>query len=215
MRKLLTASIAALALLVSCEEWQPVLTLDYPEPAVPERGVMNPNTTIAELKQMYLDNGSKPLEIVKDVLIGGKVISSDRSGNIYRELYIQDETGAISVKVGKSSLYSDYHRGQWVYVNCKGLTIGSYSGMPQLGIEDETGEYETAYIDSDYLIKTHVFKGVQGERIAPITMTEAELATALSLGGFKSDAWGRLVTLTGLTYGAKTSILRILRFTEC
>ena len=73
-------------------------------------------------------------------MIAGQVISSDRSGNIYRELYIQDETGAIDVKIGKSSLYSDYHLGQWVYVDCNGLMIGSYSGMPQLGVEDETGE---------------------------------------------------------------------------
>ena len=126
----------------SCEEWDPVLYgFRWEEPIPRSDDKLAVNTTIAALKQLYLDNGNKPLEIKDDLVIGGQVTSSDRSGNVYRELYIQDESGAISIKIGRTSLYSDYHPGQWVYVRCKGLTLGSYSGMPQLGVEDETDEY--------------------------------------------------------------------------
>ena len=45
-------------------------------------------------------------------------------------------------------MYSDYHPGQWVYVDCAGLRLGAYNGMPQLGIEDESGKNDTAYIDA-------------------------------------------------------------------
>ena len=176
-------------------------TYRAPDEREPEMAAVN--TTIAGLKQRYLDNGGKAVEFTDHVVIGGQVVSSDRSGNVYRELYIQDETGAISVKVGKSSLYSDYREGQWVYVDCKGLTLGSYSGMPQLGIEDESGEYDTAYIDAQYLINTHIFRGREAQRPEPRVLTAAEVKQALADGGFKSDVWGSLVTLKGLTYGAK------------
>ena len=202
MKKTIFALFLSLALLASCEEWDPVLNLTYPEPPAAEPEMVAVNTTIAELKKMYTDAGGA-VEFYDHVLIGGQVISSDRAGNVYRELYIQDETGGLAVKVGKSSLYSDYHIGQWVYIDCKGLTLGAYNGMPQLGIEDETGEYDTAYIDAQYLIDTHIFKGRIEEAPAPRVLSANELSKGLSDGGFKSDIWGSLVTLKGLTYGGK------------
>ena len=195
----------AVAALASCREWDPVLTLNYPEPPAREPLMASVNTSIAALKQRYLDNGNKPVEIRDQVVIGGQVVSSDRSGNIYRDLYIQDNSGAICIKLGKSSLYSDYHLGQWVFVDCKGLTVGAYNGMPQLGIEDETGANETAYIDAQYLIDTHVFRGREAALPEPRAVTAAELEQALKDGGFKSRLWGAYVKLPGLTYGAKTS----------
>ena len=204
MRKILTLFVLS-ALVLSCREWDPVMTFGYPEPGVREPVMLEVNTTIAALKQLYLDNGGKAVEIFSHKVIGGQVISSDRSGNIYRDLYIQDETGAICVKVGKSSLYSDYQLGQWVYVDCCGLKIGSYNGMPQLGIEDESDSgYDTAYIDAQYLIDTHIYRG----RVAPLPdpreLTAADVTTALAEGGFKNDIWGSLVKLKGIKYGAKT-----------
>ena len=206
MRKSLYLLILLSLLAVSCEEWDPVLYgLRWEEPIPAADNKLAVNTTIAALKQLYLDNRSKPVEIREDLVIGGQVTSSDRSGNVYRELYIQDGSGAISVKIGKSSLYSDYHPGQWVYVRCKGLTLGSYSGMPQLGVEDETDEYETAYIDAQYLIDEHIVRGRQDAPVQPLEMGVNEITEALAQGGFASDKWGRLVTLKGLRYGAPAS----------
>lgn len=202
MRKLF-ASILSLVLLAACQEWDPVFNGKYGIPPEREPMVAVVNTTIAELKQMYIDNGGKAVEITGNVVICGQVVSSDRSGNIYRELYIQDETGAICVKIGKSSLYSDYRLGQWVSVDCAGLKIGSYSGMPQLGVEDESGEYDTAYIDAQYLLDRHIYRGREAEPPAPRVVTAEELSQALADGGFKSPLWGSLVTLKGMTYGAK------------
>ena len=211
MKKTIIA-IFALAALVSCqsliEEWQPVLTFDdntpanfvpYTEGTLP--GFEGTFTTIKALKSTY-KNG-KPLEITGNTWIKGQVISSDKTGNIYRELYIQDETGVISVKIGLSSLYSDYKLGQTVYVKCSGLTIGQYNGMPQLGVEDPTGEYETAYLDNRYLIDAHVIRGAWGDPVAPRRVTEDELVAALK-EGYTNPLWGQLVTIEDLQYGAPT-----------
>ena len=212
MKKLLIALAAALAL-VSCqslkEEWQPVFAFGDNEPAsfvpVMEQDLMSrfgftEFTTIKDLKALYKSPG---VEIRGNIWIKGQVTSSDRTGNIYRELYIQDETGGIDVKLGKSSLYSEYKVGQWVYVRCGGLTLGSYNGMPQLGMEPDrtsTNEYETSYIDVQAIINEHVFKGIYAAQIVPTVATEADIKAACTRG-YQHELWGKLVTIKGLRYG--------------
>lgn len=211
MKKTIIA-IFALAALASCqsliEEWQPVFSIDPDEPAwfVPYTEETLPDfsgtfTTIKDLKAMY-KNG-KPMEITGNVWIKGQVTSSDKTGNIYRELYIQDKTGGIDLKLGKSSLYSEYSLGQWVYVYCDGLTLGAYNGMPQLGLEADqttTNDYETSYIDVQVIIDQHVFRGAFDKPLKPAEVTEADVKASIS-AGFKGDLWGKLVTIKGLTYG--------------
>ena len=201
MKKHLLIFAAAALALASCEEWEPVFTGDYGDVAVYQPGKLEVTSTIAHLKELYAKYGVLKIQD-DDMVIAGKVISDDHSGNIYRELYIQDETGVISVKIGLSSLYSDYKLGQTVYVRCSGLTIGQYNGMPQLGVEDPTGEYETAYLDNRYLIDAHVIRGAWGDPVPPLAVTEAELEAALK-EGYTNRLWGQLVTITDLQYGAK------------
>ena len=210
MKKLLIA-FAALAALVSCqslkEEWQPVFTFGDNEPAefVPYTEATLPGfsgtfTTIHDLKALYK---SKPLEVSGNVWIKGQVISSDVTGNVYRELYIQDETGGIDVKIGKSSLYSEFTLGQWVYVFCDGLTLGAYNGMPQLGLaadETSTNEYETSYIDVQAIINQHIFRGAPDTPLAPTVVTEEDIKAAIS-AGFTGELWGKLVKIEGMKYG--------------
>ena len=198
MKRILTA-IAALALLVSCDEWEPVYTFDYGEAGEFVPASLQTNTTIAQLKALY--NG-KPVTFDENYIIGGKVVSNDISGNIYRSLYIQDETGALEIKIGKTNLTSDYKPGQMLYVECEGLTLGTYGGMLQLGLSDPTGEYETAYIDADKLIKAKIHRGALGKEVAPIVLDEAALKANLAAKPVcQGPDFGKLVTLKGLTYG--------------
>ena len=209
MKKTIIA-IFALSALASCqslkEEWQPVFTCDsnlpadfvpYTESNLP--GFTGTWSTIKELKALY--NG-KPVEVTGNVWIKGQVISSDKTGNIYRELYIQDETGGIDLKLGKSSLYSEFSLGQWVYVYCDGLTLGAYNGMPQLGLEADkttTNDYETSYIDVQAIIDQHVFRGEIKDPLKPYVITEDELKAAIK-AGFEGELWGKLVTVEGVSY---------------
>lgn len=219
MKKILFA-IAALAALVSCkslvEEWQPVFTFDdnapgemtlYDEGTLP--GFGGTFTTIQDLKDQYdkRDVYEKALgvghTITEAIWIRGQVVSDDRTGNLYREIYLQDATGGIDLKLGKSSLYSDFKLGQWVYVLCKDLCIGAYHGMPQLGLEADsttTNEYETSYIDMQSIIDTHVFRGKYDNPVAPLTVTAADITAALSQG-FLAPLWGKFVKIEGMTYG--------------
>lgn len=200
MRKLYTIIIAAAALLVGCEEFQPVFTDKYPLPQDQNEEVYTDAdfgrfTPIAEVKKMYVDNGNKPYDITKNCVIKGQIITSDKTGNIYKSFYIQDETGGIEIKVGKSGLYNDYKLGQWIYVDCTDLTVGSYEGMLQIGYKDETGEYETAYLEHSILIDNHVFKGPMA--------TEEELVKPVTISGnqvYDEKYLGTLVTIEDCRY---------------
>ena len=211
MKKTLFA-LAALAALVSCrslkDEWDPVFDNGknipekqafYTDAEMGQFGMQN-ISTIAELKALYQ---GKPTVVEGNIWIKGQVTTSDQSGNIYNEIYLQDETGAIDLKLGRSSLYNEYQPGQWVYVKCDGLTLGSYNGMAQLGFaadDTETNEYDTSYIQLQALIDVHVFKGETDTPVTPAEVAESDIKAAVS-EGTQHPLWGQLVTVKGLTYG--------------
>ena len=210
--------VAALAALVSCrslkEEWDPVFTVKYPDGAfklplteeqLKETEGLETLTAIKDLKALY--NGI-PVTIDQNIWIKGRVISSDKSGNIYNEIYIQDgksatDGDAITLKLGKSSLYNEYPIGTALYVKCEGLTLGAYNGMLQLGMgadQTATNEYETSYINLQAVIEAHVFRGFQEEPFAPVALTEDALKKAITAGS-GDPVWGKVVTVKGCVYG--------------
>jgi len=199
MKKISFALIALAFMAASCQEFQPVFTLKYEntpleQPVTDEYALAkfgaDAFTSIKDLKALYKKHG-EPVEIDEPLVIRGEVTSSDESGNVYRELYLQDATGAIDFKIGRSSSYDDYKPGQILYVNCMGLTLGEYgfkdrnysgSGQLQLGLKrnmalnldkaefEAADDYETAYIDLEPVLRAKVLKGAilpAEERIKP------------------------------------------------
>ena len=202
MKRIYTIIIAAAALFTGCEEFQPVFTGKYPDPQeqyIYTDADFGKFTSIADVKAMYAANGSKPYTVEKNCVIKGQVTTSDQVGNLYKSLYIQDETAGIEVKIGKNGLYNEYKLGQWIYVDCSGLTVGDYNGMINIGYSDPTGEYETAYLEHAYIIDTHVFKGEYADPVQPVVVKEADLS--------KESNLGRLVTIKDLKYDNHIFIL--------
>ena len=72
--------------------------------------------------------------------VEGYVSSTDESGNIYKYLYIQDSptnpTQGLVVSANAVSMYAKYPQGYKVYIKLKGLAIGMYGGIKQLGYYD-------------------------------------------------------------------------------
>ena len=180
--KRLLIAFAAFFALASCSE-----KFDTPAPEAPV--VLNPNTTIAALKALYTGG---PFEIRDDIIIGGTVVSTDEFGNFYRSFYIQDNTGGIEVKIGKTSLYNLYSQGSTVYVKARHLFLGAYGGMVQLGERSTDSKYETSYIDTDLRIKETIFRGAKGSVPAPIEITTSSEVN--------DNILGMLVTLKNVKY---------------
>ena len=119
--------------------------VDAPGVVTPE-ATWKPNTTILDLKTRYWDDATNYIDTValtdagEHVIISGRVVSSDASGNIYKSLVIQDETAALALSINANSLYTDYRIGQEVVIDVTDMYIGKYNGLQQLGFP----EYYTA-----------------------------------------------------------------------
>ncbi len=103
---------------------------DFDEPPVYIPKVdFNSNTTIAALRSSY-----KSLkQIEEDIIIQGIVVGNDESGNLFKKLIIQDSTAGIELALDKTNLYNEFKLGQRVFVKCKGMYIGDYNNLIQLG----------------------------------------------------------------------------------
>lgn len=144
----------------------------------------------------------KTLEITEDYVISGKVISSDQAGNVYKSVYIYDESSesAIELKLMVSN-YVYYPIGQTLYVKTKGLAIGSYRYMLSVGgmptAEDITKGYANRNLESNLLISKHIFNGERGSLTADdvLDVDSINYTTVLN-----DNALGRLVRFKALTY---------------
>lgn len=117
-----------LAVTVGCKE-----DFDTPPMVVPQ-ATHTPNTTIQELKAQYWQEGRNFCDTIKeDIVIHGRISANDESGNLYKVMYIQDETGGIGISLDASSLSTTYRVGQDVVLNLKGRWIGKYNGQYLLG----------------------------------------------------------------------------------
>lgn len=142
MKKLniLTALLIGALCLTSCmnEDWQ---APDFGDNPPYGNNEIIPSTskkiTIAELKEKYANvitsNGYKLIE--DDQQLHAVVNGNDQGGNLYKQISIQDETGGIIVGINGTDLYAFMPVGQKIVINLKGLYVGGYGKMAQLGAE--------------------------------------------------------------------------------
>ena len=170
----------------------------FDEPTPMNPSVMNPTMTLAQFKALYKGT---PIEITdENIVLEGKVISTDRTGNVYRSLYIEDQTAGLEIKIGKTGLYNDYKLGQTIYVKPKYLWLGAYGESVQLGAASVEEKYETSYIDAQELINRTIFKGVYGDPLPPYEITSASMVNETMVC--------RYVRLNNVTYQGGADGLR-------
>ena len=128
------AVAAASAGFVSCDD-----DFDRPPVIVPE-ATITANTSILDLKAKYWQDSSQDYQTTigttddgKHIIIGGRVVSSDKEGNVYQRIILEDETSAITVRIYSTDLYEKYQYGQEVRIDVTGLLIGTYRGLQMIG----------------------------------------------------------------------------------
>lgn len=125
----------------------------------------------------------------------GKVISTDRYGNVYKSVYLYDEESesAIELKLNTGN-YLSYPVGRRVFVKLQGLVIGNYRGMVSIGTKSSDPSYSNDNIENFIMIDEHVFRGEQ------IGMTKADtlVVTKADYTSLTDEALGRLVRFEGV-----------------
>lgn len=129
--------------------------------------------TIAQVKDMYTFGGATKIET--DIIIEGYVVSSDKSGNIYKTLSIQDKpenpTAAIKISIDQSDIYTTYNVGRKVYIKLKGLAVGYSFGSIQIGKAADTELGRIPALE----VKNHIIRSCEVFEITPKVVTIDEL----------------------------------------
>lgn len=149
------ALLAVAGCFTSCQD-----DIDDPRIDVPQ-ATLQPNTTIEELKNLYWQDKINYTEEIgtrddgSHYVIAGRVVSSDEASNVFKNLIIQDETGAITFSIDSYNLYLSYRVGQEIVIDVTGLTIGKYAGLMQFGISKEYLDGTQASFMSRELFSLH------------------------------------------------------------
>ncbi len=131
--------------------------------------------TIAQLKEMYKTNiltSYSYAQVTEDLKIKGVVTGNDISGNIYNEVPIQDETGAIIIAVAQGGIYGYLPVGTEIIVSLKDLYVGNYGKQAEVGVPT-TNSSGSTYVGrmsrmlwNDHFKITGVMKNVEPELFA-------------------------------------------------
>lgn len=187
LRNISLPLIASLALF-ACER-------DYDAPLLTEPEYTGPaaNITISELRtQNAAATENTPIIITKDQVLKAVITGNDESGNIFKKIYLQDETGAIEMGVDQNSVYNYYPVGQTVYIDLNGLSISVFGGEQQLG-HPEGYLFRTPWED----FKKHVSKDKWEnlDKIKPIVLDDISIVNAAP-----NEYKFKLVQFTGVTF---------------
>lgn len=88
--------------------------------------------TVAEVKAYF---SGTLAQIPDNAYLKAQVTANDKTGNLFKYIYVEDKTGGIRVNIDMASLYADprFFVGKHVLINLKDLYVGSVNGEVQLG----------------------------------------------------------------------------------
>lgn len=136
----LTAGLALLIGMASCADQfdDPNIYNAFGNNYIPEQRTIS----IGELKDLHAStiSNSSFAPIDEGTILKGVVIGDDESGNLYKQLIVADESGAIVISIDNTGLYANCPVGQMVAIDCTDLYIGGYGQQAQIG---------TMYYNSD------------------------------------------------------------------
>ncbi|HZW77688.1 MAG TPA: DUF5689 domain-containing protein [Flavobacteriaceae bacterium] len=194
MRKFQNIKILSFLFLIGLIATSCVHDDDY---SVPDINMEEPNVTvntdIATVKGMY--RGFEPVRIEsgdgsnREMYLEGYVISDDESGNIFKQLFIQNApenpSAGVVISTQATDMYTKYGPGQKIYFRVDGLYIGEYAGLPTIGIRQGT---DVGRIEIDDF-ESRILRSTTKTEIVPTTITlgsvndESKLATLVKFEG--------------------------------
>lgn len=151
--------------------------------------------TVAQLRGLFQGN---PVRFGGDSSFYAVVTADEQNGNLYRNIYVQDHTGAIQLRLrNPGGLY----QGDSIRVYLPGTVLSSFSGMLQLDSVD---------VDNNVVKQaTQVFK-------APATVTIPQITPAMQGMLIRLDSVEFATDQLGLTYAnAVTQQTQNRNLTDC
>ena len=168
MRNLKPLLLLILLLFSSCYD-------RHSEPST-EPLTMVANAKIEVLRQLCA-NGC--YNIVSDIVCVGRVTSSDRNGNFYRSMFVEDETGAVEVKLGTYNIEAQYPIGLEVALHLNGCAIMLNNGTLQVGLPPQSFDSAPREFEAQEVINLHIVRSSSVEVISPLSLNIPSLNPSL------------------------------------
>lgn len=153
-------------------------------------------TTIANLKSRIV--GTHPHGIEHDVVVVGRVISSDAEDNYYRSMVVDDGTAAVEVMMGMSPLAADYPEGLMVALRLEGCYAAYQRGVAVVGCKAPAYEsFDVGYLASREVVDRVVVRSNDVAVVVPRNVSIREL---------QHEDCGRVVRIDGLRVVASSNV---------
>ena len=162
--------------------------------------------TISQVKSFFVDGEVTLIE--SNIAVKGYVVSSDMTGNFYKEFYMQDEpenpTAGIKVVLNQVDSYNQFNIGREVYIKLQNLYIGetnSGDGVTTIGgsINQYGDEVEEI---TENMAASSILRSSNTSDIVPLSLNLSEINDS-HIGVFVSAQSVQFPnTLSGLTYVA-------------
>jgi len=131
-KKSLFTVLFFLPLLMACDERE----VEVPKEELPQSEWLRnyEMTPIRTILDTYKGQACTPIS--EEIFIKGTITANDVSGNVYKQIQIQDSTGGINIQIDATGLSGSLPIGQDIVVKCQGLAYGEYGTLPQLGVDN-------------------------------------------------------------------------------
>ena len=188
--------------------------IDAPRSAyeVPQ-ATIKANATIMEVKEAFWkDETPYCVEIParsdgEHYIIAGRVISSDYDGNVFKCIYLRDETGVMPISINAYNLWLTCRIGQEVVVDLTGMYIGRYAGLMQLGYpkwKASANTYEPTFMAQSFFENHIQLNGLpEPSKVEPVlieSLGDLNANSGLNNGEFLRKWQGQLVRLNNVHF---------------
>lgn len=160
--------------------------------SVPALECNEPNITATKtVEEILAQATSTATEYTAADTIEARVVSSDRGGNFYKQLYLNSLDGEIGfvVQVNEVDMFTDYGVGRKVYISLKGLYVQVRSNTLQIGAlyNGNVGQIPAE------LYRNHIFRSCD-------VVSEEELVNEVQLSDIDDSYIGKLVELQDVQF---------------
>jgi hypothetical protein len=159
---------------------------------------------IQQLKERYRSTitASGMTQITEDIQIKGWVTGNDNGSNLYNEISLQDNSGAIIVAINKGGLAGLLPVGQQVVFNLKGLYIGGYGTQAEIGgvySNAKTGNTSIGGMDRFTFANHYMTIGMPNTDAVAKLITEFDYSQAADADYIFANQ-GKLMQLSDVTF---------------
>lgn len=146
------------------------------------------NCTLAELRQLCKVGY---YAVASELICVAQVTTSDREGNFYRSMFVEDGTGGAEIKLGIYDIESQYPIGLPIAIRLKGTAIMESNGYITIGLPKQSFDSSPREFESQVVIDKHITRGNEMRSIEPMLCGIQSIDTSLC---------GRFVKITSVSH---------------